>query len=142
MLIYLYPLFMIPIYAGIFYVILKWLKVDSFRVKRSFVLAATLATIELICNLIVFTLDLNGIANTVLSVGIFVFVIRKLLILKTWQAVVIPIGVTACGYLIMAVLLMVFFQFFGASTGKLLAVKRSYFPVILSVRQERVKREK
>jgi hypothetical protein len=108
---------MIPIYAGIFYVVLKWIKVDSFRVKRSFVLAATLATIELICNLIVFTLDLNGIVNTVLSVGIFVFVIRKLLILKTWQAVVIPIGVTACGYLIMAVLLMVFFQFFVASNG-------------------------
>jgi hypothetical protein len=116
-LIYLYPLFMIPIYAGIFYVILKWLKVDSFRVKRSLVLAATLAAIELICNLIVFTLDLDGIANTILSVGIFVFVIRKLLILKTWQAVVIPIGVTTCGYLILAVFLMMFFQFFGASNG-------------------------
>ena len=119
MLIYLYPLFLIPIYAGIFYVILKWLKVDSFRIKRSFFLAATLAAIELTCNLIVFTLDLNGIANTVLSVGIFVFIIRKLLILKTWQAVVIPIGVTACGYLVMALLLMVIFQFFGASHGNI-----------------------
>lgn len=117
MLIYLYPLFMIPIYASIFYVVLKWLKVDSFCVKRSIVLAATLAAIELICNLIVFTLELDGIANTILSVGIFVFVIRKLLILKTWQAVVIPIGVTTCGYLVMAVFLMVFFQFFGASNG-------------------------
>ena len=117
MLVYLYPLFMIPIYAGIFYVVLKWLKVDSFRVKRSIVLAATLAVIELVCNLIVFTLKLDGIANTILSVGIFVFVIRKLLILKTWQAVVIPIGVTTCGYLVMAVFLMVFFQFFGASNG-------------------------
>ena len=63
--------FMIPIYAGIFYVVLKWLKVDSFRVKRSIVLAATLAVIELVCNLIVFTLELDGIANTNLSVGIF-----------------------------------------------------------------------
>jgi len=116
-LIYFFPLLMIPIYAGIFYVILNWLKVDSFRVKRSFVLAATLAVIELLCNLIVFALDLDGIANTILSVGIFVFVIRKLLILKTWQAVVIPIGVTACGYLILSVFLMVFFQFFGASNG-------------------------
>ena len=117
MLIYFFPFLMIPIYAGIFYVILNWLKVDSSRVKRSFVLATTLAVIELLCNLIVFALELDGIANTILSVGIFVFVIRKLLILNTWQAVVIPIGVAACGYLILSVFLMVFFQFYGASSG-------------------------
>lgn len=108
---------MIPIYAGIFYVVLKWLKVDRFRVRRSFILASTLASIELACNLIVFTLELDCIANTILSVGIFVFVIRKLLILKSWQAVVIPIGVTTCGYLILSVFLMVFFQFFAPSSS-------------------------
>lgn len=108
---------MIPIYAGIFYVVLKWLKVDSTRVKRSFILAATLALIELLCNLVVFSLELDGITNTILSVGIFVFVIRKLLILKPWQAVVIPIGVTTSGYLILSVFLMVFFQFFASSSN-------------------------
>jgi hypothetical protein len=108
---------MIPIYAGIFYIVLKWLKVDSLRVKRSFILASTLALIELICNLLVFTLELDGIANTILSVGIFVFVIRKLLILKPWQAVLIPIGVTTSGYLILSVFLMVFFQFFTPTSS-------------------------
>ena len=117
MLIYLFPLLMIPIYAGIFYVVLKWLKVDSTRVKRSFILAAALALIELLCNLVVFSLELDGITNTILSVGIYVFVIRKLLILKPWQAVVIPIGVTASGYLILSVFLMVFFQFFASSSN-------------------------
>jgi hypothetical protein len=116
-LIYFFPLLMIPVYAGIFYIVLKWLKVDSLRVKRCFILASTLASIELLCNLVVFTLDLDGIANTILSVGIFVFVIRKLLILKPWQAVVIPIGVTTSGYLILSVFLMVFFQFFAPSSS-------------------------
>ena len=108
---------MIPIYAGIFYMVLKWLKVNSLLVKRSFILASTLASIELLCNLVVFTLDLDGIANTILSVGIFVFVIRKLLVLKPWQAVVIPIGVSTSGYLLLSVFLMVFFQFFAPSTS-------------------------
>ncbi|WP_193330567.1 hypothetical protein [Pseudoalteromonas ulvae] len=116
MLEYLFPLLMIPIYAGIFYIVLKWLKVDTHRVKRSFILASTLAAIELACNLIVFTFELDGTANTILSIGIFVFVIRKLLILKLWQAVVIPMVVTATGYLILAVFLMVFFQFFASSS--------------------------
>ena len=117
MLIYFFPLLMIPIYAGIFYLVLKWLKVDSLRATRCFILATTLASIELLCNLVVFTLELDGIANTILSVGIFVFVIRKLLILKPWQAVVIPIGVTISGYLILSVFLMVFFQFFTPSSN-------------------------
>lgn len=104
----LLPTLMIPIYAGIFYILLGWLNVYSFRVKRSFILAATLAIIELMSNLIVFAVELDSIANTILSVCAFAFVIRKLLILKLWQAIVIPIGVTVCGYLVLSVLFMVF----------------------------------
>ena len=117
MLLIIYPVFMIPIYAGMFFIILKLLNVDVERLKRSFVLAACLAGIELFCNLVVFALDLEGLANTILSVGIFVIVIRKLLILKLWQAVVIPIGVALCSYLVVAVLLMIYFQLFAVSSN-------------------------
>jgi hypothetical protein len=108
---------MIPIYTGMFFIILHWLKVDSSRLKRSLVLASTLAGIELFCNLIVFTLDLDGVVNTILSVSIFVFVIRRFLILKLWQAIVIPIGVTTVSYLIVAIFLMMFFQFFSGQSN-------------------------
>ncbi len=108
---YLLPLLMIPIYAGIFYAVLGWLNVQTFRVKRCLILASILSVIELVSYLIVFSLQLDGVVNTIISVCAFVFVIRKLLILKMWQAIAIPIGVTIFGYLILSVLFMVFFQF-------------------------------
>jgi hypothetical protein len=62
-----------------------------------------LAFTELLCNFLIFTIELDSMANAVLSVVVYVFVIRKLLILKPWQAVIIPIGVKASAGLILMV---------------------------------------
>ncbi|WP_028113469.1 hypothetical protein [Ferrimonas kyonanensis] len=111
----LYLPLLIPLYGVFFYLVLKWLYVENERVKRSFILSLTLLTTQLIGAAVVSVVGLADSAVPVISIGLFVLIVNRLLILKWWQAILIPIGVTTVSSLVAAVGFMTFFKSIASS---------------------------
>ena len=106
------------IYIGIFYIVLGWLKVKENKWQRSVILAVILKLAEFVSAL-AFGLLLAGMPNigiiglifgTGLTVIIFYLIVKKLLILQTWQYIVIPIGVSLIGNVVLAVVAMFYYK--------------------------------
>lgn len=106
------------LYVGIFYIVLIWLKVSEKRLSRSAILAAVLKLAELIGALMVSILlagsENIGIIGLVFSTSliliVFYLIVRKLLALKTWQYIVIPLGVSLTGNLVLAIIATVYYK--------------------------------
>jgi hypothetical protein len=104
---------MFAIYSGLFYSILGWLDVREARFKRGVILAGLLTFSEILSGIIAsfFPVPYLGfVLGTVLIVVIFYFFVKNLLVLKTWQAIAIPIGVNLVGGIILGVLTMLVFM--------------------------------
>ena len=88
-------LLMAPVYAGIFVLILQRVGVVYDLGKRSWILGATFAGVELCFNFVG-----SSSAATVLTIFVFIFLLSYLLVLKLWQAIGIPVLVAVVGTLI------------------------------------------
>lgn len=106
------------IYVGLFYVILISLKVSEKRVLRSLVLAATLKLADLIGSLTISFLlvsfekvpFIGVVLSTCLVVLVFYLIVRNLLKLQTWQYIVIPIGVSFVGNILLSVVAVFYYK--------------------------------
>lgn len=112
------------IYMGLFYAILIALKTNEKKLLRSFVLAIALRAFENIAPLITgfvfsgieISLIIATIINTILILIGFYYLTRKILNLKAWLYIGMPIGVSIVGHMIYAFLLTFYFNNFAAST--------------------------
>ena len=106
------------LYAGLFYIVLIWLKVTEKRLYRSAILAAILKLAELVGSLAIGILlagsDNVGLFSVVFSTSLiliaFYLIVRNLLKLKAWQYIVIPLGVSLTGNIALAVIAMIYYK--------------------------------
>lgn len=106
---------LVPLYVLFFLVVLKWLGAQNEVLKRSFFLSAALLATQLIGVGMAALIGLADSAVLVISIALFILVINRVLILKWWQAVLIPIGVTTASYLVVAIGFMTFFKLIAKS---------------------------
>ncbi len=69
-------------------------------------------TVQVISGVLIYYSGLAEPAGTIMSIVIFSFVLRKFLVLKLWQIIVIPIGVSLLSSFILAVTLLLYMSFF------------------------------
>jgi formate/nitrite transporter FocA (FNT family) len=98
------------IYAGLYMPILRWLGVTEKVGARSLYLAAVTVGIQFGCGLLSLVLLKSEFLGNVLAAIILMVILKRLLVIKTWQAIVIPILVSAVGSVLLAVILMFVFQ--------------------------------
>ncbi len=107
--------FLVASFAGNFIgfrITLRLLKVTEKLNKRSLLLTFAFLTVKALSGLLIYYAGLVEPAGTVLSIVIFSFVLRKFLVLKLWQLIVIPIGVSLLSSFILAVSLLLYMSLF------------------------------
>ena len=104
-----YPFFVLG-----FYIILKMLGVSDSLFKRSLFRSSLYAGLLIVIALLLFILVPILINWTPLLATIaFVVIIPRYLILKNWQAVIIPFGIYVFGNLGVALILMLIFEIYA-----------------------------
>ena len=97
-----------------FFFVLKLLKVEQTRGKRALYLTLILTVISFVSSLVIEQTPLNPEAAGLLTFIIFVITIRRFLVLKVWQSIVIPLFVTLVGQLTFAVTLSIYLAIFDS----------------------------
>jgi hypothetical protein len=108
-------LFLVASFAGDFIgfrITLRLLNVTEQLNKRSLVLTLAFLTIQIMSGIVIQISGLVEPAGAVLSIVVFSFVLRKFLVLKLWQLIVIPIGVSLLSSLILALSLLTYISIF------------------------------
>jgi hypothetical protein len=109
-------LFLVSFFVGNFVgflVALRFLKVQKSLNKRALFLSLCFLAIQVVSAVVTGLIGLVEPAGLVLSIILFSFVLRKVLIIKLWQVIVIPIGVSIFSSVILGVLLMLAIGLFG-----------------------------
>ncbi|WP_158684702.1 hypothetical protein [Pseudoalteromonas sp. T1lg48] len=110
------PLFLITFFTGTFIgfrFVLAYLRVKEETNKRALVLSISFLVIQLMCGWIIDLVGLIEPATLIVSVILFAFVLRRVLILKLWQLIAIPIVVSMISTLFMALTFMLAIRLFG-----------------------------
>jgi formate/nitrite transporter FocA (FNT family) len=100
----------VSIYAGLYMPVLRWLGVTEKVGIRSLYLAAITVGIQFGCGLFSLALLDSEFLGNILAAIILAVIFKRLLVIKIWQAIVIPIAVSAVGSVLLAVILMFIFQ--------------------------------
>jgi hypothetical protein len=93
--------------------ILKKLKANEQRLKRSAYLSLLLLGIQLVSSTLCELVALDDLAALLLTIIIFLAVIRKFLVLTFWQTILIPIFVPIIGQLCFVIVLALSIKVFG-----------------------------
>jgi len=99
-----------------FNLILSKLKVSEQRIKRSSYLSLLLLGIQLVSSTLCELVALDDLAALLLTIIIFLAVIRKFLVLTVWQTILIPIVVPIIGQLCFVIVLAFSIKVFGPIT--------------------------
>lgn len=97
-----------------FNLILKKLQVVEQRYKRSAYLSLLLLGIQFVISTICELVQLDKFASFFLTIVVFMILIRKFLVLTTWQTVLIPIVVPIIGQLFFVVIFATSIGVFGS----------------------------
>ena len=96
-----------------FRIVLRLLQITESVNKRSALLTGLFLTTQAISVLIVYSTGLVEPASLLLSIILFGFVLKRFMVLKLWQIILIPIGVSLISGLILAILLMTTVSWWG-----------------------------
>jgi len=96
--------------------ILKKLKVSEQRLKRAIYLSLLLLVIQLVSSTICELVALDDLAALLLTIILFLAVIRKFLVLTMWQTILIPVVVPIIGQLCFVILFALSVKVFGPIT--------------------------
>jgi hypothetical protein len=96
--------------------ILKKLKVSEQRLKRSTYLSILLLVIQLVSSTLCELVALDDLAALLLTIILFLAIIRKFLVLTVWQTILIPIVVPIIGQLCFVIVFAFSVKIFGPIT--------------------------
>ncbi|WP_105213569.1 hypothetical protein [Pseudoalteromonas sp. T1lg22] len=112
----LQPLFFLTFFIGTFIgfrFVLAYLRVKDEVNKRAIALTISFLAIQLTCGWVSNLLNFVEPTTLIASVILFAFILRKVLILKLWQVIAIPIVVSMISTLFMAITFMLAIRLFG-----------------------------
>ncbi len=92
---------------------LKLLNVKDSVNKRSLILAGLVLLAEAIGTFITSIGDLNGSGASIFSLLFFMIIIRKFLVLSTWQTIIVPIGISTVAIIFVTFMLKISLSIFG-----------------------------
>ncbi|CAM4298420.1 hypothetical protein [Pseudoalteromonas byunsanensis] len=96
--------------------VLKKLKVSEQRLKRAIYLSLLLLAIQMVSSTICELVALDDLAALLLTIILFLAVIRKFLVLTLWQTILIPVIVPIIGQLCFVIVLGLSIKLFGPIT--------------------------
>lgn len=109
-------LFLVTFFIGNFIgfrITLRLLKVQESVNKRSLILTLSFLATQVLAAIVTRLTGLTEPATVVISMVLFAFVIRKFLVLRLWQVIVIPIGVSFMSSVVLAIGLMLTISLWG-----------------------------
>ena len=98
-----------------FRIVLHLLKVAENVNKRSMLLTGLFLITQAFSASITYLTGLVEPASVVISIVLFSFILKRFMVLKLWQVILIPIGVSLVSGLVLAILLMSTVQLWGGS---------------------------
>ncbi len=98
-----------------FRIVLRLLKVNENVNKRSMLLTGLFLITQAFSASIVYLADLVEPASVVISILLFSFILKRFMVLKLWQVILIPIGVSLLSGFILAILLISTVQLWGGA---------------------------
>ena len=98
-----------------FRIVLHLLKVTENVNKRSMLLTGLFLITQAFSASITYLTGLVEPASVVISIVLFSFILKRFMVLKLWQVILIPIGVSLVSGLVLAILLMSTVQLWGGS---------------------------
>ena len=104
---------LVPIYAGLYIPVLRWLGVNEKLNIRSLYLSLITVGAQFGFGLLSLALSDSVLFGNILSILILMVIFKKFLVMKTWLAIVIPIVVSMVGSIILAVILLFVFRAIG-----------------------------
>ena len=98
-----------------FRIVLHLLKVTENVNKRSMLLTGLFLITQAFSASVTYLTGLVEPASVVISIVLFSFILKRFMVLKLWQVILIPIGVSLVSGLVLAILLMSTVQLWGGS---------------------------
>ena len=96
-----------------FRIVLHLLKVTENVNKRSMLLTGLFLITQAFSASVTYLTGLVKPASVVISIVLFSFILKRFMVLKLWQVILIPIGVSLVSGLVLAILLMSTVQLWG-----------------------------
>ena len=96
-----------------FRITLHLLKVTEDVNRRSMMLTGYFLVVQFVSGVFISLVGLNQFAGLVLAVVLFSFVLKRFLVLKTWQLIAIPVGVALLSSVVLGVSIGIVISLFG-----------------------------